>query len=333
MNDFENIISHENLYKAHRCARLGKRHKKEVIEFEANLAENLWSLHYDLKYNKYKIGEYRKFMIYDPKEREIQAIPYKDRIVQHSICDNFLTPLLNRYLIYDNSACRKNKGTSFAIKRLKQFMTKHYKKYGTFGYFVKIDVSKYFASIDHNILKLYLKQIVKDKCVYNLLTNIIDSYNKDTGKGLPMGNQTSQAFALLYLNKLDRHFKEVLKIKNYIRYMDDIIILVHNKLLAKECVSYATLMLQKLKLNINPKSQIIAVKNGIQFLGWNFYFNNKGKIIKSAKKQTKQRIKEKIKLKIKQKAILKITESFVSYKGFFKHSMSFVFFSQLKSYF
>lgn len=91
------IISFESLYKAHRVARLGKRHKKEVIEFETLLGENLWSLHFDLKYNKYKVGGYHKFMIYDPKEREIQAITYRDRIIQHSLCDNYLTPLLEKH--------------------------------------------------------------------------------------------------------------------------------------------------------------------------------------------------------------------------------------------
>lgn len=118
-SSFEEIISFENLYKAHRRARLCKRHKREVIEFELNLSENLWRLHYELKYGKYEIGEYNKFMVYDPKEREIQAIPYRDRVVQHTLCDNCLIPTLERYLIYDNTACRQGKGTHFAIKRLK----------------------------------------------------------------------------------------------------------------------------------------------------------------------------------------------------------------------
>lgn len=91
--DFLKIISFESLYNAHRRARLGKRGKKEVIEFEMNLSKNLWGLHYDLLYNKYKIGEYRRFKIFDPKEREIQAISYRDRIIQHSICDNYLMPI------------------------------------------------------------------------------------------------------------------------------------------------------------------------------------------------------------------------------------------------
>ena len=106
---FDEIMTFENLYRAHRRARLGKRHKKEVILFEANLSQNLWQLYYDLKYEKYSVGDYHKFMIYDPKEREFQAISYRDRVVQHCLCDNFLTPLLDCRLIYDNAACRRGK--------------------------------------------------------------------------------------------------------------------------------------------------------------------------------------------------------------------------------
>lgn len=115
MDEWERIIDFESLYKAHRKARLSKRYKKEVVEFENNLSENLWKLHYDLKYGKYEVGGYHSFMIYDPKEREIQAISYMDRVVQHSLCDNYLIPLLEKKLIYDNVACRKGKGSSLAF--------------------------------------------------------------------------------------------------------------------------------------------------------------------------------------------------------------------------
>ena len=125
---FENIISFGSLLEAHKRARLSKQHKKEVIEFEIHLSRNLWALHYDLNYGKYQIGEYRKFTIYDPKKREIQAIPYRDRIVQHALCDKLLIPLLEKYLIDANCACRRGKGTDYAMKLLRSFMTRHYKK-------------------------------------------------------------------------------------------------------------------------------------------------------------------------------------------------------------
>jgi len=296
--EFENIISFENLYNAHRRARLGKRHKKEVIEFEMNLSENLWALHNELKYSTYKVSGYHNFMIYDPKEREIQAITYRDRIVQHSLCDNFLTSLLEKHLIYDNAACRKDKGTHFAIRRLRQFMTKHYKKNGTKGYFVKIDVKKYFSNINHNVLKQKLQKLNIPNDILSLLHCIIDSYQHHLGSGLPMGNQTSQAFALLYLNDIDRRIKEILQIKYYIRYMDDLIMIVNNKTIADTILKKTANHLIAEQLTINPKSQVIPIKNGISFLGWTFTYGQNGAIVQKPKKSSKARIIEKAKDKI-----------------------------------
>lgn len=321
MTDFENVISFENLYKAHRRARLGKRHKKEVILFESELSKNLWNLHYELKYNNYKISDYHKFTIYDPKEREIQAISYKDRVVQHSLCDNYLIPLLEKHLIYDNVACRKKKGTTFAIKRLRQFLTSHYKKFGNSGYFVKIDVKKYFDSINHSILKQKLRTIMKDGKLMQLLDKILDSYNFNNDTGIPMGNQSSQCFALLYLNCLDRYFKEKLRIKYYIRYMDDIIAIVPNKVIAKGCLEKAEEILTENKLKINPKSQIIKISKGLNFLGWHFFLLQNGKIIQKICASTKKRILNKVKSIRYKKKINKISlkcmkNSLQSYTGF-----------------
>lgn len=293
--NWEEVISFENLYKAHRRARLCKRHKKEVINFEANLSQNLWDLHYALKYGTYKISGYNKFFVFDPKEREVQAITYKDRVVQHSLCDNYLIPLIDKHLIFDNVACRKGKGTGAAIARFRFFMTKFYKKYKDNGYFVKIDVKKYFANISHNLLKQKLQKIVQDEQCLNLIYGIIDSYNGQQQIGLPIGNQSSQYLALLYLNDVDRLFKEQLKVKFYLRYMDDIIMIVYSKQFAQNCLNSANNALQKELLKINPKSHICPIKNGVEFLGWNFRYSQTGAVIQKVKKSSKSRILKKIK--------------------------------------
>ena len=119
---YEEIISFESLYKAHLRARRCKQYKKEVIAFQNNLASNLWKLHYELKYKRYNIKEYKKFYVYEPKKREIQAISYADRVVEHALCDNFLIPLVSKYLIFDNVACRIDKGSNLAQIRLRKFM-------------------------------------------------------------------------------------------------------------------------------------------------------------------------------------------------------------------
>lgn len=185
--EFLEVISFESLYKAHMRARLGKRGKREVIEFEMNLSENLWDLHYDLLYGRYKMSEYRKFMIHDPKAREIQAISYRDRVIQHSICDNYLVPLLEKRLIFYNVACRKNKGTGLAISALKKLMTSHYKKCGLGGYIIKIDIKKYFDSIDHELLKDKIRLLGIPCDMIGLLNCIIDSYSCEDGERNPHG--------------------------------------------------------------------------------------------------------------------------------------------------
>ena len=192
MCDFDKIFDFQNLYKAHTVARLGKRNTREVIDFEMNLAENLTILSDTLKDGSYKISGYYSFMVHDPKDRIIHALHYCDRVVQHCICDEVMAPTLDKKLIYDNSACRIGKGTHFAMKRLSGFMTDYYKKDGADGYFLKCDIRKFFDNIDHNVLKGKLQKIFTDKKIFSLLCQIIDSFEKSPGKGLPLGNQTSQ---------------------------------------------------------------------------------------------------------------------------------------------
>ncbi len=320
---FDDIISFDSLYRAHRRARLGKRHKKEVIEFEAALSENLWALHYDLKYGKYVVGDYRKFMIHDPKEREIQAISYRDRIVQHSLCDGYLMPLLDKHLIYDNAACRREKGTLFAIKRLRKFMCEYYKGHGKNGYFVKVDVSKYFPSIEHDLLKKKMDRIVKDERVRSLLYLIIDSYESTPNRGLPMGNQSSQCFALLYLNDLDKFFKERMRVKYYVRYMDDILMLVPSKERARDCLLAARSLLEAEALLMNEKSQIIAVKNGVSFIGWHFYFGERGTLVQTICAPSRRHILARVRAlrcsKVKRRCVRE------SYRGYLTQGQNFYF--------
>ncbi|MBO4630178.1 MAG: hypothetical protein J5687_09545 [Treponema sp.] len=327
---FEQIISFENLLKAHRRARCCKQYKREVIQFEANLSHNLWKLHYDLKYRRYNINEYRKFMIYDPKEREIQAIPYKDRIVQHSVCDNLLIPLMERHLINANCACRKEKGTDYAIKLLRGFMTKHYKKYGDTGYFLKLDIKKYFPSINHEILLQKLSRFGFDEGTQWLLRTIIASYGE--GKGLPMGNQSSQCFALLYLDRIDRIIKEKLGIKFYVRYMDDMIMLFPDKKSAVLCLETVRKEIQKEKIMLNPKSAIISIKNGVEFLGWRFFFSKTGKVVQKIKQSSKQRIFAKVKEKYSSCTKEQFACMLASYKGHLSRGNSWKVYIKIKEF-
>lgn len=295
MTDFEKIYDFRNLYKAHIVARRSKRTTKEVIDFEMNLAANLTSISDSLKNGTYSIGEYYNFTVHDPKVRIIHALHYCDRVVQHCICDEVLAPTLDRKLIYDNAACRIGKGTHFAMKRLSRFLTDFHKKHGTDGYFLKCDIRKFFDNIDHEILKNKLKKIFIEKKVFTLLCNIIDSFEKYPGKGLPLGNQTSQWFAIYYLDDFDRLIKEKLQIRYYSRYMDDCVLIHNDKAYLQKCLeTMRHFANSELHLAFNAKTEIFPIKNGVDYLGWHFYMTQNGKIIRKVKQSTKYKYKRKL---------------------------------------
>lgn len=292
---FDNCFSVEYLIKMHKRCRCSKTHKKEVIGFELNLSENLVKISKEIR-KGYKVSKYRRFNVYEPKLRLIESLPYKDRLVQMALCKGLIEPVIERRLVYDNAACRVNKGTHFALDRLKIFLNKFYAKYKNKGYFLKIDIHKYFASINHQILKEKLTKCNFDDQTRQLMFMFIDSKNSEIGKGLPLGNQTSQWFALLYLDEVDRFIKEKLAIKYYIRYMDDIIMIHHDKNYLQFCKSEIENLCNKnLKLSLNSKSQVGRLKDGIDFLGFRNVLTDSGKVIRVLRAAAKTKLKHKLK--------------------------------------
>lgn len=293
---FNELFTFDNLFNAHMQARKSKRHRKDVILFEMDLALNLWNLHDSICDETYRIGEYNRFTIYEPKKREIQALSYKDRVIQHCLCDNYLYPLLTSKMIYDNAACQKGKGTEFARERLTKFLRQHYKRYGKEGYVLKADIFHFFQSIDHDTLKRKICRVVEDEKIYNLLEMIIDSFCNEEKKGIPMGNQTSQLFALYYLDSLDRLIKEKLHIKFYTRYMDDCILIHHDKEYLKWCLrKMEELVEDELLLEFNNKTQLFPIKNGVDYLGFHFYLTDTGKVIRKLRTSSKKKFKKRMK--------------------------------------
>ena len=330
MTEYKKIYQFESLYQAYKATIKGKKEKKDVIQFELDLSNQLWKLHDELQMKLYRLGRYHCFQIYDPKKREIQALSIRDRVVQHSICDNVLKPYFEPRLIYDNAACREGKGTRFATDRLTKFMRDFYKEHGTDGYILKFDIRKFFDSIHHEVLKEKLC-CISDEEVKELLYHIIDSYAKEPEKdelslrGLPLGNQTSQWFALWYLNGLDRLIKERLRIKYYSRYMDDGILIHEDKAYLSLCLKKMTEYVeQELKLSFNEKTQIFPISQGTDYLGFRFYLTDTGKVIRRLRTSNKKRWKRRLKLYQKQyrqgtKTFEEITRSMKSYQGHLKY--------------
>lgn len=327
LSDYDRICTFDNLYKAHCQARLGKRKKAEVIHFEMNLAQNLVVLSDLLANRAYKINGYYHFKILEPKEREVFAAHYRDRVVLHCICDEILVPLFNRLLIYDNAACQKGKGTHFALGRLKGFLHDFYKKHGCHGYILKCDISKYFASIDHDVLLGKLRRVIRDDDIFSLIESYVRSYHTQgmPGRGIPLGNQSSQLFALYYMDAMDRLIKEQMRFKYYIRYMDDFLILHHDrKLLEETHGAIRSYVENKLKLSLNAKTRVIPLSQGVEFLGWRFFLTDTGRIRMRMRVQSKKRFARRMKQLANEYLSGKATEEDVratiaSYRGHLKH--------------
>lgn len=270
MKTLSEVFSLENLYRTHKRCRNSKQHKREVINFELNLAQNLINIRNSILNKTYTIKRYRKMIIYEPKKREIDWLSYKHRIVQNCLCEHLLRPELEKRLIYDNCACRLNKGTDFARNRLKKFINECKKDCDEL-YFLKCDIKKFFPSLNHEILKQKLAKIFPKDILW-LLYIYIDTTPQDVG--IPIGNQTSQWFALLYLNDLDHKIKEQYKIKYYIRYMDDLIFIHKRKQELKKVLAFLIEQVKKEKLAFNNKTQINKLSHGVSFLGFIYSMRN-----------------------------------------------------------
>ncbi len=269
IHKFEDIISLENLLEAWQEFLRGKRKKKDVQEFHANLMDNILELHYDLLYHRYEHGGYKAFKVHDPKTRNIHKASVRDRLLHHAIYRQ-LYPFFDRTFIFDSYSCRLGKGTHKAIIRFNQLFLKVSKNNTQTCWVLKGDIRKFFASIDHKILINILKRYIPDENIIWLLTKVIDSFQVESGKGLPLGNLTSQLFANIYLNEFDGFIKHRIKAKYYIRYADDFVILSDDReWLEKQVPKIKEFLQERLNLEIHPNKIFIrTVSSGVDFLGW-----------------------------------------------------------------
>lgn len=319
---FDKAFSFENLYFSYTRARKGKRHKVSICRFEANLLENLTFIHLSLKNQKYELSPYKQFYIKEPKERLIMYNGFKDKIVQHCLCNYALEPALSKALIHDNYASQKGKGTHFGLDRLKAFMSKHYREHGVEGWVLKCDIKKYFYSINHDILKGQLRKKIKDDKLLWIIDMIIDSTEGDVG--IPIGNHTSQIFAIFYLSGMDHMIKEKLRIKMYGRYMDDFYLIHTDKNYLLFCLGEIKKYLTTLGLELNQKTAIFPVSQGIDFLGFRSFLTDNGKVIRKIRRRSKNNIKRKIKkfaklLKKGEVSMEAILQSYASWTGHAAH--------------
>ncbi len=270
VHSYSDVISIENLLAAWREFALGKSQKHDVQDFRLHLIDNIIQLHEDLANRSYKHGNYYNFAISDPKPRQIHKASVRDRVLHHAIYRLFY-PAYDDLFIADSFSCRIAKGTHKAMDRFQTMANRVSKNNTQSCWVLKCDIKKFFASIDHKVLIEILQRNIPDSEVLWLLRNVIDSFSIYTqGRGLPLGNLTSQLFCNVYLNELDQFVKHKLKAKNYIRYADDFVFLSEDKRwLEQQIPRVQEFLTEKLKLSLHPnKIYIKSFASGVDFLGW-----------------------------------------------------------------
>ena len=290
MTDFEKVIDFENLYKAFRRARRGKGYKRSSARFDLAALDGIHVLAEQLRNRTYQISEYNEFKVYEPKERLIQTTSFKEKVIQHSLCDNVIMPKLQRVFIRDNCAGQKGKGTLFGLDRLSKQMQQFHARYGFDGYILKCDITKFFYSIFHEQLKDIVHYHFADPDICWLVDLFIDSTE---GKGIPLGNQINQGLALLYLDGMDKLIKYELGIEYYGRYMDDFYLIHPSKAYLQHCLDVITSYLKTLDLTLNGKTQIFPFKNGVNYLGFHTYIAQDGTPVRRLKNQNKRNAQRK----------------------------------------
>ena len=285
------ICNYENLYRAYKKAKQGKKKNGSTARFQLMTLEGLHMLKEQLENQTYSMGQYNEFKIFEPKERVIKACSFKDKVVQHCFCDNVLLPQLEAEFIKDNYAGQIGKGTLFGMDRLKEHMMDHYRLHGTEGWILKCDITKYFYSINHEILKDVVDYHFPDPYCVWLNHVFIDSTE---GVGLPLGNQVAQVYALLMLNGLDHMITGELGIRHYGRYIDDFFLIHHDKQYLKWCLECIEELVESLGLSLNGKTQIVPFRKGIRFLGFHHYVTKDGKYIRKLLGENKRKIKKRL---------------------------------------
>ncbi len=322
--DFDKVFTFEHLHRAYRCCKKGVNWKSSTQRYTANASLNVVNTLDQLRSGKFKSKGFFEFDIMERgKPRHIKSVHISERVVQRCICDYSLVPLFSRSFVYDNGACVKNKGIDFAINRLKRQLHEHYRQYGTKGYVLVFDFSKYFDNINHDILKRLVDETYSDKRLSGLINQLIDDFGGD--KGLGLGSQISQISALRYPSSIDHHFKEVRRVRKSGRYMDDGYMMHISKEYLQECLKDLSELCAKIGIKLNEKkTQIVKLTRGITFLKHRFFLTETGKVVVKPARKGITRMRQKLK-KFKQwldagrMEFSKIKDSFVSWCGHLLH--------------
>jgi RNA-directed DNA polymerase len=319
-NLYPKIYDFDNLHLAYLKARRCKRYRHDVLRFSANLEENLINIQNHLIWKTYRTGRYRFFTVYEPKERLIASLSFRDRVVHHAL-HNIIEPIFERSMIHDSYACRSEMGVLSGVQRTTRFLRDSTRRWGRV-YCLKGDVKKYFPSVHHETLKQIIRKRIACPDTLEMIDRIIDSTGDEVG--MPIGNLTSQLFANVYLNELDHFIKEECGVKYYIRYMDDFVVLYDDKRAMKNLLESVDYYLRvALRLRLNDKTQIFPVgPRPIDFLGYRIWPEYR-LLRKGNLRRTRRKLKKLARLyAIGQISLVDIQPSIVSWIGHAQHADS-----------
>lgn len=333
-NLFDQVASLENLFTAWDNFKTDKRHKLDVMRFEWELEENIFQLSRELKSGEYRHGPYEGFFVHDPKQRHIHKASVRDRILHHAVF-SVINPIFEPTFIATSFSCRVGYGTHRGVETLARMLRRASKNNTRTCYVLKCDVRKFFDSVDHTILLGLIEKRVKDEKMIWLLRSIVESYSSEIGigKGVPIGNLTSQLFANIYMNEFDQFVKHIVREKRYVRYTDDFAIVSENPIYLKELLpKVEKFLFETLAVTLHPNKIILSTFcQGIDFLGYVSF--PKHRLLRT---KTKKRILKKMRKKVSGYRLGELTrenlhQSLQSYLGVLSHANTYRLSEQLKN--
>lgn len=293
-DNFDWVFSYEHLYHSYKMCRRNVAWKASVQKYMTQAPLNVLQTYTRLMNGKFKTTGFFEFDIMERgKKRHIRSVTISERVVQRCLCDYALVPVLCRTFVYDNGASMKNKGYTFASKRLTQHLHEHYRKYGQDGYILLFDFSKFFDRVSHKLVKGILHKEFTDERILALTEHFIDAFGSI---GMGLGSQISQILALASANRLDHYIKEVCGIRGYGRYMDDGYLIHPDKAYLQKCLEGIKAICDELEITLNTKkTQIVKLSHGFTYLKVRYYLLPSGKVVKKIYRRSVTKMRHKLK--------------------------------------
>ena len=322
-DDFDKVFSYGNLYKAYRKTRRGVAWKRSTQRYIAQAPLNVFRTYARLQNGTFRSDGFYEFDISERgKTRHIRSVTINERVVQRCLCDNALVPMIDRTFIYDNGATQVNKGYHFSMDRLKCHLQRHYRKYGTEGYILLYDFSKFFDRVDHGIIQDIMERQFQDDRIKKLCKHFIDCFGE---RGMGLGSQVSQTYALASANRIDHYFKDVMRIKGYGRYMDDGYIIAKDKETLHRCLEDLRKLCDESHISLNEKKTcIVKLSHGFTWLKCRWFLTETGRVVKKIYKRSVTKQRQKLKkfaqlVKQGKMSIEDVYTSFQSWKAYARH--------------